>query len=114
MILGVEKNNDDAQCSYFSSNFQDPISEILKAETRVQQHQHSREKKRPYKKRYIPEEKSPRLDMFQTTISTLLFSLLVKYMHDLLKKTIMLDVVYYTYLSNSASSEFSSICIKTV
>ena len=50
LVAGVEKNNDDAQRNYFSSNLHDPAGEVLKAEGRLEVTEQHRREKRKYTK----------------------------------------------------------------
>lgn len=51
VIIGVEKNNDDARRSYPSSNHLDPPREVLCTEARLTTLSHTRRNKRKYEKR---------------------------------------------------------------
>ncbi len=50
-LIGVEKNNDVAQCNYFSSNLHDPAGEMLKADGRCEVTEPHKRQNRKYTKR---------------------------------------------------------------
>ena len=47
-IIGVEKNNDVAKHTYYSSNKHDPCGEVIRMERRQDTLQHCKREKRPY------------------------------------------------------------------
>ena len=49
-IIGVEKNNDVAKHTYYSSNKHDPCGEVIRMERRQDTLQHCKREKRPYHK----------------------------------------------------------------
>ena len=50
IIIGVEKNNDVAKHTYYSSNKHDPCGEVIRMERRQDTLQHCKREKRPYHK----------------------------------------------------------------